>query len=168
MEVFIFLNFHLSGNEWAGKIKNLFRNLVEHGHSWSVGWKAVICHSLVWHSHFCFLVELDHAPPKLEKQPCFTKIWKTTMLHQKNKNDCVPPKFQKRPCSTKIWEATMLHQKIKMTVVHQNMTNDLKFWWNMVIFIIGWNFFRKGRKMKVGNFNQNLLCLNLRKRGKVF
>ena len=57
----------------------------------------------------------DHAPPK------------------KNRNNHVPTKFEKRPCSTKIWEVTMLHRKIDMTVFPQNVTNGLKFWWNMVI-----------------------------------
>ena len=42
----------------------------------------------------------------------------------------VPPKFEKWLCSTKIWGVTMLHQKIKMIVLHQNVTNGLKFWWN--------------------------------------
>ena len=81
---------------------------------------------------------------KFEKGPCSTK---------KSKNDSVPPKFEKRPCSTKIWQATMLHQKIwkatmlhrkkNMTVFHQNVTNGLKIWWNVVISqILAGHFFR--------------------------
>ena len=57
----------------------------------------------------------NHVPTKFEKRPCSTKIWEATMLHQK------------------FWKATMLHQKMNMTVFHQNVTNGLKIWWNMVI-----------------------------------
>ena len=38
---------------------------------------------------------------------------KMTVFHQSLKSDHVPPKFEKRPCSTKIWKMTVFHQNFK-------------------------------------------------------
>ena len=77
----------------------------------------------------------ESVPPKFEKRPCSTKIWQTTMLHQKI--------WKATMLHQKIWKATMLHRKKNMTVFHQNVTNGLKIWWNVVISqILAGHFFR--------------------------